>query len=216
MPGLLRDSPSLRQPPRARGFAGFFAGFGRPGAPPAAVAGLPCGAALARLAALARAWPACPAPPACALACDLACARQRLRPAGLRPALGPCPAAGLAGRNRPERGIRQRPADGRGHLVDRGHAVDRPQRALLPVIRHQRRGLGVVGRKPLLEHLRVVVGPQRLAAQLASARPDSRSGGPGCRDRPSAPPPRRAEAPSWPACGRAPRPAARCAGSRRG
>ena len=204
---LLRDSSSFRQPPRARGFSAFLRPLGGP-----ARGGLGGRLAPRRR----RPWPSPLAPSwrllgslNLAWTVFLALAQPCWRPVSGLP-------AALPGRNRPERRIRQRPADGRRHVGDRGHAVDRPQRALAPVVIHQRRGLGLIGRQTLLEHLRVVVGPQRLAARLHLLDPAGDSADQDVRDRPPAPPRRRAGAPSRRACGRAPRPAARCAESRPG
>src|SRR5262249_48748694 len=52
------------------------------------------------------------------------------------------------------------------HLRDRHHAVDRPQHALELIVGHERRGLVPVGEQPAAQHLRIVVGAQRLAARL--------------------------------------------------
>ena len=122
------------------------------------------------------------------------------------------PSAGTAGTPR-------RPAPGRSprHLVDRGHAVDRPQRALAAVIGDQRRGLRPVGGEPLL------AAPPDCRRRAAARRA-------ACISRDPVLDPLDQDvlvdleldhgvelaAPSRPASGRAPRPAARCAESRRG
>src|SRR5260221_7845583 len=58
------------------------------------------------------------------------------------------------------------PIDGASHLPDRRHAVDRAQHALKLVIRGERRGLIAVGQEPPVQHLRIIVGAQRLAPRL--------------------------------------------------
>ena len=150
-----------------------------------------------------------------------------LRPAALAGGLGFAPIgavwrcgalAGLVSLARPAAGaLGQRPVDRRRHLVDRRHAVDRPQRALPAVVIHQRRGLLPVGLDAPLEHLRIVVGAQRLAARGRSRaiRLSIRS----CRMPPSTLSSITAvelEALLLEHACRAPPPAGPCAGSRRG
>ena len=89
-------------------------------------------------------------------------------PCGL---VGAC--GGLAVPNRPERRVGQRPANGRRHVGDRGHAIDRPQRPLAPIVIHKRRGLGLVGRESLLQHLGIIVRAERLAARPHLVNPRS-------------------------------------------
>src|SRR5215468_4006877 len=63
-------------------------------------------------------------------------------------------------------GTAKHPIDGASHLRDRRHAIDRAQHALKLVIRGERRGLIAVGQEPPPQHLRIVVGAQRLAPRL--------------------------------------------------
>src|SRR3984893_14467779 len=60
----------------------------------------------------------------------------------------------------------QHPIDGAFHLRGRRPAVDRAQHALKLLIRGERRGLIAVGQEPPPQHLRIVVGAQRLAPRL--------------------------------------------------
>src|SRR5689334_10102322 len=122
MLSLLRDSASLRQPPRARGFAGFLPLFGgasgsfrRPGTTRA----FGLGRLLGRL----------------------ATAGGNLLPSGTAPGTA---SWRLPRWNRPERGVSQRPPDCPRHVADRSHAVDRAQRAFFPEILNERRGLDLV------------------------------------------------------------------------
>src|SRR5262249_47862601 len=75
---------------------------------------------------------------------------------------------GLLGRllGRRRRDPAQCPVDCGRHRGDRGHAVDRLQRALPAVIIDERRGLLAIGSDTTLEDLGIVIRTQRLAARL--------------------------------------------------
>src|SRR5262249_47877314 len=67
---------------------------------------------------------------------------------------------------RRHRDAAQRPVDRARDRGDRGHAVDRLQRALPAVIIDERRGLLAIGSDATLEDLGIVIRTQRLAARL--------------------------------------------------
>ena len=110
----------------------------------------------------------------------------RARFAGRTAAL---PGAGAALRAGDWRGTRRPPAPGRSPRPRRRSGPCRRPPAARPCPCSRSTSGAVwasIGRQPLLEDFRVVVGPQRLAARASSARPGFRSGGPGYRHRPRA------------------------------
>src|SRR5215469_3242452 len=63
-------------------------------------------------------------------------------------------------------GTAKHPIDGASHLWDRRHSIDRAQHVQKLVIGGERRGLIAVGQQPAVQHLRIVVVPQRLAPRF--------------------------------------------------
>src|SRR6266540_1090661 len=69
------------------------------------------------------------------------------------------------------RSARENPIDGPADVRDRGHAVDRLQRALFRVVIGQRSGLHAIGGNALLQRFGIVVGANGLAALLHLGNP---------------------------------------------